>query len=185
MQLPPQNPVRTVEVAVSAPTIHDLIEAPDFAIEALQSNDLRKLTPSQKTETIRYLCRKYRLPTDEGLITVIVKDGSVKPYVTAAGVFMLSRDKVKSLSVRVVDSPNGYVTLIATAVTLDGRSFEAIGCKRSIADYDIAIMRADTAARVRACKAAVGLSLMTYAEASSLDESQEGINLNEGSQAAL
>ena len=90
----------------------------------------------------------------------------------------MSRSQVRSLSVHVeplvtYDGRPAYVVVKATATTLDGRVFEAFGAKRISGDYDMALMKADTGARVRACKAAVGLSLMTYAEAVTLDETTE------------
>ena len=189
MALPGYNPSSTMQaVAASqaAPSVlESMLEAPEYSREALRLNDLRKLTEVQRTEVLAYLCAKYRLPKDDGLITTIVaKDGSVKPYVTAAGVFALSRDKVKSVRVEIVTSavPTGYVVVKATATTVDGRDFEAFGCKRAVGDFHIALMQADTAARVRACKAAVGISLMTYAEAASMDEAAEEVKENTNEQ---
>jgi hypothetical protein len=175
MALPTFNPVKAT-VSDDAPrvSLEVLLEAPEYSREALQANDLRKLSAPQRSATIAYLCARYKLPQDDGLITVInTKDGSVKPYVTAPGVFFLSRDKVKSLRVKIEESASGYIVCKATATTNDGREFEAYGAKRSVGDFDMALMKADTAARVRACKVAVGLSLMTYAEAVTLDETAE------------
>jgi hypothetical protein len=174
MALPSFNPTvprATVETS-PATALMTLLEAPEYSREALQRNDLSKLSEAQRDATIRYLCEKYGLPQDEGLITVIKSNGQIKPYVTAPGVFKLARDKVKSLSVNIVTDgvPTGYVVVRATAISNEGREFQAYGSKRAIVDYDVALMKADTAARVRACKVAVNLSLMTYAEASSMDE---------------
>ena len=183
MALPGFNKSNTVEVvsAVSQ-SVESMLEAPEYSREALRLNDVSKLSAIQRQATIDYLCRRYGLPVDDGLITVIPAPGGViRPYVTAAGVFRLARDRVKSLRVKVLSEgvPSGYVAVLATATTLDGRDFEAFGCKRAMADFHIALMQADTGARVRACRAAVGISLMTYAEAASLDESIEGNERNQ------
>lgn len=189
MALPGYNPSTTLQTPAASQAVgsvlDSMLEAPEYSREALRLNDLRKLSDPQRTEVLAYLCAKYQLPRDDGLITTIVaRDGSIKPYVTAAGVFALSRKYVKSVRVEIVATGvvSGYVVVKATATTLDSREFESFGCKRVESGFHIAIMQADTAARVRACKAAVGISLMTYAEAASLDESAEEVKENQNEQ---
>lgn len=170
------RPLESIQSSPMPESLSDMLEAPEYSREALQSNDLRALTKEHRAGTIEYLCIKYRLPTDEGLITTVKgPGGELRPYVTAAGVFHMSRLQVKSLAVTMeplvmYDGRPAYVVVKSTATTLDGRVFEALGAKRIEGAFDMALMKADTAARVRACKAAVGLSLMTYAEAVTLDE---------------
>ena len=185
MALPGYNPSSVMESPTvgkaAGGSVADMLEAPEYSREALRINDLRRLNESQRLNTLDYLCAKYGLSKDDGLITTITaKDGSIKPYVTAAGVFALSRKHVKSVRVEIASSGvvSGYVVVKATATTVDGRDFEAFGCKRAVGDFHIALMQSDTAARVRACKAAVGISLMTYAEAASMDEAAEEVKEN-------
>lgn len=156
----------------SAPTIPTELKTDNASDIDISQLDLKEETiPLQFREIIR----EYRLKKDainKHYIFVSWK-GSVQLVITAQGVDYLCREFVKSA--HIIDIKPTFtsgvpmsVTVIMRVETLEGRSYDDVGCVPVKTTLEVAMKHAVTNARMRAFRAAIGFNVPDEVTASEI-----------------
>ena len=150
--------VDTAAVSVNDAGLEALLDSlgvSESSKKKVASHDLSALTASQKEAVCKWFADQCGLYHSE--VCVISTNGISKPYVRAAGLMRLARERVLSI---VHTSPRieGKLCIVeCTVIMKDNTVFHDIGA-REIVDAK-SIMACSTASTVRALRLAVGIPL--------------------------
>lgn len=171
------------------------MNVPKFSIPKTSNADAIKSVIEQKVDVenleikgtdkdpeMDNVIRKYGLQRDS-----VVKHYDFIPfrgknylYITAEGVSFLCRSQVKSATIPnegiKIDHSNGfprYVYVISRVETVDGKTFDNVGCCLVDGNFPVALKKAVTNAHMRALRSAIGINIPDEVSVEEINGSKE------------
>lgn len=153
------------------------MEIPDDSSIVTYERELAKASDDKKAEILYAIRKLYGLQDLPGSIVIFpTKSQGLKFYITAAGVYYLTQQKIKDeeISVPKFEYNGGkpvLITVVCKVTTMDGRTVQDIACVDCVpGPLSDQVKKAATQASVRARKKAVGIGILAETDMENMKE---------------